>query len=169
MGSKKLILGFIMCIMFWGGTSAQNTKIQSGIIYYFTTNVEWPSSKSSGDFVIGVVGSGGIISSLKELASAKKVGTRKIVIKNVSSASAGKGCHILFLTKNKSSEVEAAVGVANSSNSLLVTESSGLGKKGSGINFVIKAGKTAFEINESAINGCGLKISGKLKSLGIVL
>jgi hypothetical protein len=169
MGSRKIFLGLIMCIMLCKVAFTQDAKIQSGIVYYFTNYVEWPASKSSGDFVIGIVGSGGVTDFLQQLARVKKVGTRKIVIKKISTVSTAKGCHIIFLTKKKSAEFDAAIVLAISTKSLLVTESEGFGEKGAGINFVTKKGKTAFEINESAINSCGLKVSSKLKALGIIL
>jgi len=166
---KLLLFNFLFTFILFGDIYAQDVKIQSGIIYYFTNFVEWPSSKSSGDFIIGVIGKSDIKPYLDKLASIKKVGTRKIVIKSLSAAADAKSCHIIYLPKSMKSEFESAKGVAKAGNCLLVTEAPGMGKKGSGINFIVKNGKPSFEINESVISACGLKVSAKLKSLGTVI
>lgn len=148
---------------------AQDAKVESGLMYYLTKYIEWPASKKSGDFIIATVGSSNIDPFLKSLASSKTVGTRKIVIKKVNAFSEAKNCHILFLPKKKTGEVASAGDLGKSNNILIVTEGSGMVKKGAGVSFTDKGGKTGFEINPAAIKSCGLKVSSKLLDLGTVV
>lgn len=148
---------------------AQTEKYYAGFIYNFTKNMEWPSNKKSGDFVIAVVGDSPVINYLKQLAATKTVGTQKMVVKQVSSVSAASGAHLIFLSKGKSGDVGAASATAKSSNALLVTEKPGLGKKGAGMNFIDNGGRIGFEINKSQLKACGIKINAKLESLGTVV
>lgn len=167
---KRLALfGFLTIFLFQINLQAQDAKIKSGIIYYFTKYVEWPASKSSGDFIICVVGNADIKPYLDVLAKAKTVGTRKIVVKTVNSPSEAKSANIIFLPKAKNSLFGTAVSIAKQYSCLLVTETDGYGRKGTGINLVTINGKPSFEINESATSACKLKVSSKLTALGTVL
>jgi hypothetical protein len=94
---------------------------------------------NSGDFVIGVIGNSPIISELESIAATKKVDTR-----NIAAKLQGKPI-------------------------LLVSESPGAAKKGSGINFVIVDDKMKFELNKAAVEKQGLKVSGDLAKLAIVV
>ncbi len=158
------LLSFLISVSF-----AQTEKYYAGFIYNFTKNMEWPANKKSGDFVIAVVGDSPVINYLKQLAATKTVGTQKMVVKKVNSASEASGAHLIFLSKNKSGEVGSAQTVAKSSNALLVTEKAGLGKKGAAMNFIDNAGRIGFEINKSQLKACGIKINAKLESLGKVV
>jgi hypothetical protein len=52
---------------------------------------------------------------------------------------------------------------------MVVSESDGAGMKGSDINFVIKDGKLAFELNQAAVSKKSLKVSMELSRLAILL
>ena len=147
--------------------SQQQSQVQSAYIYNFTKYMQWPSNKQSGEFIIAVVGSSPITANLKILAATKKVGTQSIVVKEYNSVSQINSCHIIVLVPSKSNEISAAIAKAQSSNALLITDKPGLGKKGAGMNFILIGGKERFEINQSAIDKCKIKINPKLTSFGI--
>ena len=148
---------------------AQAHKYYAGFIYNFTRNMNWDASRQSGDFVIAVVGDSPVTQYLEQMAATKTVGTQKIIIKKVSSASAASGAHVIFLPSGQSSQLSSAIGVANSSKALLVTEASGLARKGAAMNFVQDGGKVGFEINKSALSTAKIQINSKLESLGKIV
>lgn len=148
---------------------AQDYRVHSGFMYHFTKYIEWPAAKKSGDFVIGVVGNAAIIDPLNAMASAKTVGTQKIIIKRFSNVASVSDCHILFLSDDKTDEIEEASSKAKSKNILLVSEGNGLAKKGSSINFLIVDGKLKFELNKKTIQDTGLKVSSELLGLAILI
>lgn len=166
---KKKILYLTLFLMVIIPSLAQFSQVQSGLIYHFTKYVEWPANMRSGNFVIGVVGKTDITSFLKALASSKKAGTQKIVVKQFKSVNDVTKCHIIYLPKSQSKNFSVALAKGTSFNSLLITEKSGLGKKGSCVNFIIDGGKPKFEVNKSAIKKAKLKISEKLVALGVVV
>jgi hypothetical protein len=51
---------------------------------------------------------------------------------------------------------------------LVITEKNGLSERGSCINFVLIDNKLNFEINKTAIDQAGLKVSSQLLKMGIV-
>jgi hypothetical protein len=56
-----------------------------------------------------------------------------------------------------------------SKSTLIVTEKEGLAKKGSGINFITVDGKLRYELNDAELDRRNIKLSGKIKSLGIAI
>ncbi|MCS6823699.1 MAG: YfiR family protein [Cytophagaceae bacterium] len=167
---NKLVVFLSLLLVYIPAAIAQvNYKMHSLFIYKFTQYIEWPASASSGDFVIGVVGNSPIISELEALASSKKVGTRNIVVKKLTSSSDPNGCHILFISESQSAHIGTLAGKLTNSPVLILSESEGGAKKGAGINFIIVDDKMKFELNKSAIEKRGLKISADLVKLAIVV
>ncbi len=144
-----------------------NYKIHSLFIYKFTQYIEWPSK--SGDFVIGVVGNSPIISELEAIAATKKVDTRNIVVKKMAASADFGECQMVFVSEGQSATIGTIAGKLQGKPVLLVSESPGAAKKGSGINFVIVDDKMKFELNKAAVEKQGLKVSGDLTKLAIVV
>lgn len=165
---KGLVLSIgLLCfsVLSWG----QDAKFHSGFIYHFTKYIEWPSDMTSGDFVIAIVGDNPVTPLLEKLATVKKVGTQKMVIKKCSSIAQAKGAHIIFLSDSKLSEFSIALTQAKANNSLLLTDQSGYARKGAMINFAKKGGRMQFELNRKSFKQTKMTVSDNLLKLAIVL
>lgn len=159
-----LIFGVFLSFSSFGQTEY---KVYSGFVYHFAIKTQWPASRSSGDFVIGVVGKSPITAYLKGLASVKKIGSRKIVVKTFNSVNEITNCHIVFLPKNQNGSLATAAQKTKGMNALLITESPGAAKKGAVVNFVNKDGRVRFELNKQRATSHGLKISSDLQKLAL--
>ena len=148
---------------------AQNYKMHSVFIYSFTRYVQWPDAYNQGDFEIMVLGDSPIFDELKAMAQAKKVGDRPIKITKIKEASEIRKCNILFLSITKSAQIAEVMEKVNTQSILVVTEEPGLAQKGSDINFIVKDGKLAFELNQASVNKQGLKVSIELTRLAILI
>lgn len=166
---KNLVLLAIATVMSFNSMAQAEYKMYAGFMYHFAKFTQWPSAKQSGDFVIGVVGSSTMAKYATGLAASKKLGSRKIVVKEYSSASGAGECNILFLAKGKTSELSAASSISKSKNILIVTESPGAAKSGSTINFVQDGGKIRFEMSKKTASAQKLKISSELQKLAIMV
>lgn len=175
---KKLINHFnmrqafilVLFLTSFSTVSAQNNyKLHSLFIFSFTRYVQWPDSHSEGDFEIVVFGDTPLTDELKAMAQSKKVGDRTIKITKVNSVSEIKKCNILFVPTSKSGSLPDVLAKVNSQPVLVVTEDSGLGAKGSNINFIIKDGKLAFELNQASVTKQNLKVSNELSRLAILI
>lgn len=156
-----LILGVIL------GINAQSpTKYQALFVYNFTRFIEWPSN-SSPDFVIGVLGKSSIYNELQNIASAKKVGTQTIVVKQFSNSSEVVSCQILFVSSEIASQISQMAATFQSKNTLIITDRAGSTGKGAGINFVNADGKQRFEISKSNVDKTGLKVNKQLLDMAM--
>lgn len=148
---------------------AQSYRMHSVFIYSFTRYVQWPDSYNQGDFEIMVLGDSPILDELRAMAQAKKVGDRSIKITRISSPSEIRKCNMLFVPVEKSGQIDDVVTKVSNQSILIVTEEKGLGTKGSDINFIVKDGKLAFELNQASVNRQGLKVSNELTRLAILI
>jgi len=165
---KKLILsGFLFVLAL--GLSAQNYQLHSVFMYSFARYIQWPEEANSGDFTITVLGDSPILNELNALSEKKKVGTRTIAVNKINSVAEVTKCNILFVSSDKSSHLAEVLAKVGDNATLVVTEQAGLGSKGSNINFIVKDGKLAFELNSGAFGKRKLKPSSELTRLAILI
>jgi len=163
-----LILSILVFSLFqvW----AQNVyAVHANIIYRFTKYINWPDDKKNGDFVIGVVGDTPLYDELKIFISNKSAAGQPFVIKKFSANATAYNCQILFVCDDESRSVKRIAAVTAGTPILLVTESEGLSRKGSCINFIIVGDHLKLEINKTNIERRSLNIASELLTLGIVV
>ncbi|NCP45534.1 MAG: hypothetical protein COW67_04635 [Flavobacteriales bacterium CG18_big_fil_WC_8_21_14_2_50_32_9] len=146
-----------------------NAKLKAVFIYNFTKYIEWPKTYQEGYFVLGVVGETPLFSELTKMAQTKKIGTQSILVKKFSEIADIDKCHLLYITDDKSIEINAILKKTKSTSTLIITEQEGLVDKGAGINFVIRENKQKFEMNKRNIEIQKLKVSSNLEALAVTV
>lgn len=144
-------------------------EVYSMMVFNFTKYVQWPDHNGAGEFVIGVIGNNDVFNTLNGWYGGKPRGSKTYVIKKFSSASEISDCHVVFIDRAKSNEFEAVNDKVKGKGTLVITDKSGLGEKGSGINFKTVDNKLKFELNQKAIETANLKVSGALSSMAILI
>jgi hypothetical protein len=159
----------IMALFVYNNLQAQNTdyRFHSVFIYNFTKYIQWPAEYQTGEFVIAVLGDSPIFHELEKMAMNKTVGIQKIVIKRYKSMKEVNNCHILFVPSANNNHFESVQEKLKGKHTLIITEKTGMAQKGSGINFVLQDNKWKFELNESATQSAGLKVSKELAQMAI--
>lgn len=166
---KRFLLVVIFSALSFINGVAQTYKMHTVFIFSFTRYIQWPEAYNGGDFEILVLGDSPIIEELKTMAKAKKVGDRVIKITKINTPAEIRKCNILFIPTAKSGQIIEILGKVTTQSILVVTEESGLGVKGSNINFIMKDGKLAFELNQGATAKQSLKVSNELSRLAILI
>ncbi|WP_375579578.1 YfiR family protein [Marivirga tractuosa] len=92
------------------------------------------------------------------------IGTIKVV--QVNSINKGDFYHILFVPSEQNQNFAGYKKSLSNQPCLLVTESSGMAKNGSMINFKDVDGKLRFEVNTKTLESSGLKMSQELTRFG---
>jgi hypothetical protein len=140
-----------------------NYKVHALFLYKFTQYIEWPAANSS--YVIGVVGNSPILEELQNLANTRK----NLVIKKLTATSDMSGCQLIFVSENSSNHLATISSKVSGKPVLIISETGSGAKKGAGINFVLIDDKMKFELNKGIIEHQGLKVSGDLVSLSIIV
>ncbi len=170
----KNVFGFFLAVFFFtatGGVFAQErseSEVYSMMMFNFTRYIQWPDN-SQPEFVIGVVGNNEILATLNTWYGGKPRGNKTYVIKKFSSAADVTDCQVLFIDRSRSGEFDAINTKLKGKGTLIITDKTGLGEKGSAINFKTVDSKLKFELNQKAIEASNLKVSGSLASLAILI
>jgi len=155
-----------------GIVRAQNKEeeadLKAAFIYNFTKYIDWDSSGANNNFVIGIIGASPVSGPLREIASGKTVGGKRIIIRNFSSPDEITDCDVLFIPQDLPYPLETILD-KTSKGTLTISEEDGYAKKGTALNFVIRNDKLRFEANLRAMLSAGLKASSQLLKLAIIV
>jgi hypothetical protein len=146
-------------------------QVKAAFLYNFLKFVDWPAQSFANDsspFIIGVVGNDTFNSAIDQAVSGKTANGRPIVIKRFASSKTLSYCHILFISPSERDRFRQILGTTGSG-VLTVSETDGFAQIGGIVNFTLVDSKVRFEINQSAAERAGLKISAKLLSLARVV
>jgi hypothetical protein len=166
---KRLIS--ISIIFFSALVTAGQTNYQTYTlyIYNFAKMIQWPEEERKGDFEISVLGETPLFDELKKMAEKKKLGDRTIKVVKIKSIDEFTKAHVLFLSSEKSGQLNAVLGKLSGTSTMVISDQPGLCAKGTDINFVIRQGKLAFELNQNALNKHKLKSAAELNKLAILI
>lgn len=144
-------------------------EIHSAMLYNFIKYIQWPDEGAGGDFVVGVIGEDDVYNTLKQWYDGKPKGSKKYVIKKLTSAAEAGTCQVVYVGKSKSKEFENIKDSVTGKSILTITDGNGLCQKGSCINFKVIDGKLKFELNQGMVTSSNLKVSGQLSSMAILI
>ena len=150
-----------------GTINRPSYEIRSMMIYNFIKYIHWPVPKEK--IVIGVMGDEEVYNSLYGWYHGQLRGNKEFVIKKCSTINEIGGCNVIYVGTEAVDSFEELKGVLSKSPTLLITNTPGLGQKGSAINFVRKENKQLFELNKRVIEEANLKVSNKLTGLAILI
>ncbi|UII32016.1 YfiR family protein [Fulvivirga ulvae] len=160
---RYLLVAFLVAASLQSNAQATDDQVKTVFVFNFTRYIQWPTNES--DFTIGILGNDAALEkAFLDMASKKSTSTKKIIIKSFTSASEAGNCDILYIPKDHSAQF-SQVKAKDLKNVLIITEKAGLGRQGSGINFIEVDGKMRFEINKGEIERAGLKVSSQLLGL----
>jgi len=133
-------------------------------IYNFTKFFEWPASQRTGDFVIGVLGSGNMYNSLKSYTQGKKVITQNITVKKFRNVDEVTECDVLFVSYLKVSDIPGIHEKAGRFTLIISDSDQGI-QKGAAINFFLEGNRLRYEFKGTNALKYGLKYHSKIADM----
>jgi YfiR/HmsC-like len=144
-------------------------EIHAAMLFNFIKYVQWPNEGEPGDFVVGVIGDENVFNTMKQWYDGKAKGSKKYVIKKLSSADEATNCQVVYVGKSKNRDFDIIKTSVTGKSILTITDGNGMGQKGSCINFKVIDGKLKFELNQAMVSGSNLKVSTQLSSMAILI
>jgi hypothetical protein len=144
-------------------------EIHAAMLYNFVKYVQWPNEGDAGSFVVGVIGDENVFTTLKGWYDGKPRGSKKYVIKKLSSSDEAGQCQVVYVGRSKNRDFDAIKNSVSGKSVLTITDGNGMGERGSCINFKVIGGKLKFEINQASVSGSQLKVSTQLSSMAILI
>ncbi len=167
---RKCLSIFVLFVVFCLQASPLNTnaKMKATYIYNFAVNTNWPASKKSGDFKIGVYGDDSDLVSSLSIIQGRKIGSQVANVSVVNNLSNVNAYHILYVTHHRQTEVNKIVAQLKGHNVLLIVEGRGLlgsHLRGYCIGFYPVNNRWVFDINSKSLESQGLLVTSKLQNL----
>jgi hypothetical protein len=144
-------------------------EIHAAMLFNFIKYVQWPNEGDGGEFVVGVIGDDNVFNTLNQWYNGKQKGSKKYVIKKLTSATESSNCQVVYVGKAKNKDFEDIKNSISGKSILTITDGNGLGQKGSCINFKVIDGKLKFELNQATLTSSNLKVSSQLSSMAILI
>lgn len=172
-----LLAGSLLIALFVGNLGAVDQanppseyQVKAAFIYNFAKFVEWPErvfASPETAITIGIVSDNKdtVDADLEETLAGKKINGRHLRKSHLSSPKDEKAleeCHIVFIAKSKKGVQAEFLQALKDRSVLTITETD---KNQGIINFIMEENKVRFEIDNTAAQQAGLKISSKLLSL----
>lgn len=174
--TMKSVRNFAMVTLLLCGMSAASNaqdrpthELHSMMIYNFLKYVQWPGELNTGEFVIGVIGDDDVYNTLNTWYGNKSRGDKTLIVKKYNDISEIGSPQLLYIggkATNKFDEIKAQLA---GKSTLTVSDKSGLGQKGSCINFKVVNNRLKFELNQAAVDANNLKVSSQLTSMAILI
>lgn len=147
-------------------------QVKAACIFNFLKFVEWPASSFSSTnapLSIGVIANAGFAGLLTRMLEGKSISGHPLMVIPFPSATdykQDKRCvHALYITGTANDELSRILPMDVSRPVLSIAESPGFCNKGGVIGLKVENNRLKFEINVSAAERAGLKISSKLLKL----
>lgn len=146
-----------------GADNSLEYGVKAAFLLNFTKFVEWPSAafEDPGSPVqICILGNDPFGRALDEVLAGEEVSGRKVVARRITRPPAAKTCQVLFLSAETKDAARSLTEVPR--DVLTVGEGDRFLRDGGMITFVIDDHRVRFDINQTAAESAGLRLSAKL-------
>lgn len=167
-GGLSLLLIFSLARAGFGQSEIE-LKVKAAFLFNFAKFTQWPTADLPPDnsFVIGCFSDPEFREVLEATVAGKTLGSRRIVVKQITGASNLRAFQMVFVGHGKDDEAAALFAQAKEMHILTVGESDGFTNRGGMIGFVPADGSVKFTINAQEAERAGLRLSSKLVGLAI--
>ncbi|HVT01898.1 MAG TPA: YfiR family protein [Thermoanaerobaculia bacterium] len=148
-------------------------QVKAEFIERFTRFIDWPApaagNRERPRFVIGIYGRSPFRTYLSDMASSHRIKGKPIEIRQLTSLDSLTGCDVVFISSSERKTLPKILPVVAERSVLTVGDTPGFAEEGVLINFFTDGDKVRFEINASAVEKSGLKMTSKLLKLARVV
>ena len=135
-------------------------RVKAAFLYNFARYVEWPATAAAGPLILCIAEHNPFGDALDDTLSGERIDGREVVARVITRPTGA--CHLLFVPQ----DVSAAAYVRDRlAPTLTVGESDGFIAGGGMVNFVREGTNVRFEIDATAAERAGLRISSRLLRL----
>lgn len=139
-------------------------QAKANFIYNFTKFFDWPVSEKTGDFVIGVLGSKSLSSSLEKVTAGKKNVTQNIVIKYFNNINEVTKCQVIYVDAIKTNDINN-IHEKTGVHCLIISDGYNAIQRGAIIQFVVDGDRLKYEFSQSNALKHGLKFHSKVSEM----
>jgi uncharacterized protein DUF4154 len=154
-----------------GESVTDEYQVKAAFLYNFAKFVEWPFETPGGSssIAICVLGQNPFGPVLEDTVRGKTVDGKPFVVRRISEVKAAAICQILFVSSSERAHFGAILGELRTGGVLTVGETEGFIEEGGIVNLRLDGGKIQIQINMTAAEQAGVRISSKLLRLAQIM
>lgn len=147
-------------------------EVKAAFLFQFALYVDWPANSFSDaqtPITIGLLGKDPFGDFLRKAIEGKSVNKRALVIRHCDTLAEARQCHLLFISSSLQKRLPRILAELRNVSVLTVGDVEGFASQGGIINLVVVEKTVRFEINPSAAERAGLKISSQVLELARIV
>jgi hypothetical protein len=147
-------------------------QVKAAFLYNFANFVQWPDAAlgpAGAPMRVCVVGADPFGGALDDAFRDQIVQERSVQISRGPTLASVGHCHILFLSQSEQSRWPELLKELRGVPTLTVADGPPLVRQGGMVSFIVEANRVRFEINRSAAEHAGLRVSSKLLALATIV
>jgi hypothetical protein len=167
--SRRLVRSIVVLALIAGVARGEQTpeyQVKAEFVERFTRFIDWPAGTDGhGAFLIGIIGDNPFNGYLQRMAADRRIKGRAVEIRHLTDPTQVDACQIVFICGSERDRLRKILNRTESKPILTISDSAGFAASGVLINFYMSGETVRFEMNESAIERSGLKVSSRLLKL----
>ena len=171
-GASALAATMILPLVSLAAQTPTEPEVKAAAVYNFAKFVEWPPEALANPetpMIIGLFGKDPIASEIERTFKGKTVNGRRLVVLRFSNVQDFAYCHILFIGASEQIGISKFLPGIRNTGILTVSEAEGFARRGGVARIGFRDNRLEIEINQSAAERAGLKISSKLLKVAHVI
>ncbi len=145
-------------------------EVKAAYLYNFGSFVEWPAQFTvvkRDFFTICVLGQDPFGRTLDATFAGESIAGKNVVAKRISKPQEAMDCQILFISSSEEHGLKEIVAALAKTSVLTVSDMSQFARRGGMVQFVLEGTKVRFEVNLTAAEHAGLRLSAQLLKLAV--
>ena len=168
--TKRLLV--LATLLFGARVGAQTpmseSQVKAMFVYNFLKFVEWPSDTSlrAGDpFVVLIIGESATADATERFLESKTIGERPLVVRRIKWDQSLAGGRAAFVVERDARKLHRVLDAAAAAGVLTIGEGDAFTTRGGVIGLLVADRKVRFDVDTSAAQKAGLRVSSKLLAL----
>jgi hypothetical protein len=163
---------FLATLLFGVRVEAQapmdESQVKAMFVYNFLKFVEWPVDASLGAkdaFVVVIIGEGATADATERFLESKAIGARPLVVRRTQWDQSLAGVRAAFVLEQDPKRLRRILDAAAAAGALTIGEGENFATRGGVIGLLVEDRKVRFDVDTSAAQLAGLRVSSKLLAL----
>jgi hypothetical protein len=143
-------------------------QVKAMFVYNFLKFVEWPVDASVGakdPFVVLIIGEGATADATEQFLESKSIGDRPLVVRRIRWDQSLAGARAAFVVERDAKKLHRVLDAAAAAGVLTIGEGEGFTTQGGVIGLLVEDRKVRFDVDTTAAQTAGLRVSSKLLAL----
>jgi len=149
-------------------TGMGESQVKAMFVYNFLKFVEWPVATrfaARDPFVVVIIGDGATADATEHFLESKAIGDRPLSVRRARWDQSLEGVHAAFVVEQDAKKLHRIFGAAAAARVLTIGEGESFTTSGGVIGLLVEDRKVRFDVDTSAAQHAGLRVSSKLLAL----